>query len=243
MPSRKHTIALELGPIREAVETLRRRSSLSREHPDGCSIYPIAPGSMVKYFAPLRLKKGWTIRGFIFGHFMGHTMLPFGLPRNVKLPSPDRRLLTPDAAWKGLSRLGALKDYMAIVEGDGSAASYLLASILSREIAQIGAFWHGLHWRTHVLLESDPWKAGPFVPYSDWPMSPRREWSLVAARPRTWKPSVTFVPGRQPVVSFYSLSARDGEAIYVHQDTFGGDGMSFTSTENVIATGGGGYML
>jgi hypothetical protein len=40
---------------------------------------------------------------------------------------------------------------MACIEGDGSAWSYLCASLLLREISEFGAFWHALSWSTHTI--------------------------------------------------------------------------------------------
>jgi len=38
---------------------------------------------------------------------------------------------------------GALDDFMDAIEGDGSAWSYLSASLFAREAAELGALWHG----------------------------------------------------------------------------------------------------
>jgi hypothetical protein len=36
-----------------------------------------------------------------------------------------------------------LDDFMDAIEGDGSAWSYLSASLFAREAAELGALWHG----------------------------------------------------------------------------------------------------
>lgn len=49
------------------------------------------------------------------------------------------------------------------IDGDGSLRSYIQASILRRELEELGAWWHGLEWSTHTLPDNG---AAPDAPHA-----------------------------------------------------------------------------
>src|SRR4051812_34654359 len=100
---------------------------------------------------------------------------------------------------------------MEAIDGDGSALSYLSASIFVRELGEFGARWHGCSWSTHKILGADP-----FIGPAPKMMTTDDQWTWMERAPETWLPTVVTV---HPVgVRFYTHSALHEERIVRHFD-------------------------
>ena len=214
------------------------------ETPDGswttCR-YPLSP--LVYHFRPLRLKRGWTVRAYRYTSFMGGHLVPFAFPSNQDLP-PREACTRRGPTLRGDEVVpdDAIGDFITVVVGDGSPLSYALASILYREIGEVGAWWHGLRWSPYTLLDRDPWDP-PLREGSERhtdEITPIGRWSWYAQLPTSWSPEV-WLGGDAPVVRFHAYTRYGHERLVRFEDAFTGDGMAFRTTEKVIAEGGRGY--
>jgi hypothetical protein len=120
------------------------------------------PMALLAVFDRLRLKPGWVLRAWrISTTFDGGAMV-FALPAGAPFPEPQ---VKPPERRPDFPQ-GAVGEVMTLIDGDGSPASYLHASLFAREAREFGAEWHALQWSNHVILCRDP--RGPFDPEKPW---------------------------------------------------------------------------
>lgn len=120
-------------------------------------------------------------------------------------------------------------DIGSFLEGDGSPLSYFQASILIRELREIGALWHGCSWSTHEVLTTDK-------------QIPEQAWKWQVEHPQDWRPKVERNSDGLPQVIFYSYTGFEQEQILVHCDTYI-EGYRFNTVVKPIALGEGGYIF
>jgi len=153
---------------------------------------PISPMEIVKLFSKLRVKEGFEL---------------------VACERLDDTLGTPKPRC-------TISPY-SVVEMDGSPESYIQKSIFVREIEEFGAFWHGLSWSLHDIIDSKPEDVEWHEDVDD------------------FSPKV--VMGEKVKVEFFTLSEFLGRAVYRHEDVY--EGEVFESDVSVVASGEGGYVL
>jgi hypothetical protein len=131
------------------------------------------------------------------------------MPVDAKFPEPEDNPTLENHLFNAPKPWEALDDVMEAIEGDGSAWSYLAASVLRRELREFGASWHGIDWGTHCILEDDPWTKPPeedgFPPSR--PSTPASEWKWSAAAPTVGS------DGADPTRSSY------GHLLHVHWES------------------------
>jgi len=250
-------------PIRK-VQQLRRRaqeaSKLLDTAPEGWSKSDTDPNRLLSVFSSLHLKSGFTLRAYQFRDGGNGNGIVWAAPEDLPFPDPKQYqksdlplpLLSPyqlDRSGFGLLHPprppGALDDVMEAIEGDGTPWSYLSASLLSREISEFGAMWHGCRWSTHVILGSDPWTSQRRSSKTDFRNCPSPEpehWQWIEPKPLEWKPTVC-ESDRLVTVAFYTFSALGRERIYRHVDTYPKGRYRCACDTKVIAEGGAGYVF
>ena len=122
---------------------------------------------------------------------------------------------------------GALADVMDAIEGDGSLRSYIQASILRREIGELGAWWHGISWGVHTLLDNG---AAPKLPQqcsettrdgspAFWDTEGDSVWHWHCGPPRDWRP-VAERDSSAITVVFYTWTTFGQMGISRHSDSY-----------------------
>jgi hypothetical protein len=179
---------------------------------------PVSPMEVAKLFKRIRVKDGFELIAYVFRSSVGGNGIVWAVPEGY----------FPDVSE--CERLGDLmrtpKPRCAIsphhvVEVDGSPGSYIQKSIFIREIEEFGAFWHGLSWSLHEIIDSKPKGFKWYEDVED--LSPK------------------VVMGEKVTVEFFTLSEFIGEAVYRHEDVY--EGEMLESSRRVIASGGMGYVL
>ena len=108
--------------------------------------------ALIAVFPPLSLRPGYRLLTYLF-HSNGN-----GNGRVVAFPqgSDVYRSAAAVPAWTPISCAPGEEDGaiwpMEVIDGDGSALSYLSASLLMREFGEVGAEWHGVHWDEEQVL-------------------------------------------------------------------------------------------
>jgi hypothetical protein len=132
---------------------------------------------------------------------------------------------------------GALGDVVEAIDGDGSALSYLSASLFAREVREFGAMWHGCDWNTDTILGANPLDVSPSSNATTDP----RQWKWFESAPESWLPTVvTLHPAG---VRFYSYTALHTERIVRHFDDYERGSCVFDAREDEIARGPGGFIF
>lgn len=115
---------------------------------------------------------------------------------------------------------GALPDLFTALEGDRSAASFLVASILRREFLEFGAEGKHRRWAHHRLIDRIPTPLQP-----DWKKPP----------PPEMAPRVRVFPDGRAAVEFFSCRIVAPIAIFRHVDQYESGQYSANCTDRAIA--------
>lgn len=212
--------------------------------PDGWSKSPTDPADVVPAFSRLGLREGMTLRAYLFHEGGNGNGIVWAMPSDADYPEADECPVVTTHVRRPPKPVDALDDFMEIIEGNGSAASFFEASLLGRELLEFGASWHGVSWRTHLLLGADPWKQAPeqeSEPFA-WRRTAKRQWTWKEEQPERWEPTVT-VEGDRVQVTFYTYSGYQKERLYRFVDTYRKGSYRFTSSRTVLAEGRPGFVF
>jgi len=233
----------------ETVAALRERAvtaiELPATTPDGWSKSRVDPLKLLTVFDSLRLREGFTWRAYQFKEDGNANGIVWAMPMDAAFPSPDECPRLESHLMKAPKPLDALDDAMEIVEGNDTAAAYLQASILRRELRDFGAAWHGINWGAHHVVDQDPSRNPVDAAERDPLKTPSTEpgdWKWSQARPDDWKPRVDLYPDRV-VVTFYTYSGYETERLYKHVDTYRRGKFRPRVEEAVIAVGRPGWLF
>lgn len=115
---------------------------------------------------------------------------------------------------------GALPDLMDAIEGDRSLASFLVASILQRELRELGALGKFCNWQQHRLIQSLPSQV-------------KWQWRTEVAKDLT--PKVQIQSNGKAVVEFFTCRVVPPVAIFQHVDQYAADSYRVTSVNRPVA--------
>ena len=234
------------------VNSLRRAAARARETPDErsgpsqedwfSSIYDA--NELVSVFDTLRLKPGFALRAYEFRQGPDGNGIIWAVPADAPQPPRDPGTRLHGSLLDPPKPPGAVP-LMQAIEGDGSPWSFLSASILRREAAEFGAFWHGCDWTPQTILSKPPPQAdGSDLPDAGEELSgdpPAGEWTWHGPVPRTWEP--TYAEGRSTRrIVLHIRNPVGGEQIYRATDTYRADSYDCTTKTSLLCTGPGGFI-
>ena len=124
--------------------------------------------------------------------------------------------------------------------------SHVSASILSREAAEFGAWWHGLEWSVQKILSKPARQAdGPEARDIDLKPTghaPVGNWTWHGSVPRTWEP--TFIgSGTTKQVILNIFNPIGGLIIYRATDTYRAGSYDPETTTEDLCSGGPGIVF
>lgn len=204
---------------------------------EGWSISKVDPARLVSLFKTLKIKRGYALRAYQFADGANGNGIVWAMPKDAEFPDPNEALRERFGFPRPPKPNRALDNHMEAIEGDGSALSYISASILGRELQEFGALWHGCDWSLHTILDADPWAEAssddedPHVP-----SRPEAPWRWEGKRPTDWRPRLSVADGKIKV-TFYTYSPLGKEGIYEHVDEFRPGEYRFTTSRKKVGTG------
>lgn len=245
-PTREQSSSVETGSVKftaaEIIKLRRKAQELAlvpENTPDGWSKSLVDPMKIVPLFKPLRVKQDYQLKAYQFKEEMNGNGVVWAMPADASFPNPNEIQEDGGTLFRSPKPGKALDNVMEAIEGDRSARSFLLASLLKRELDEFGALWHGARWSMHTVLDADPW-LGPGPSEMDDPIEhpsrPAANWQWKTTKPRDWRPTVT-VNGNVATVKFYTYSALGKEGIYEHIDEYRPGEYRFTTEKKKIAEG------
>jgi hypothetical protein len=233
---------IEIFEVKKVVSLLnrvRRAAEVPNEGPEGWSRSIVDPMELLAVFKSLRLKQGFVLRAYLFREGGNGNGVVYAMPEKLPFPEPSEceydknRFLSPPVPD------GALYDAMEAIDGDGSLWSYLAASLLSRELEEFGAIWHGCSGSTHQILDKNPL---PEPASSHQPDLDPLDWNWLEPKPAEWRPGV-IEQGISVKVVFHTFSDLGRKTIYRHVDRYSAGNYILTSDCSVLAEGPGGCVF
>jgi hypothetical protein len=228
--------------IRDYFKIGSKGSDSTRETSDRDSIWTVSqwdPATMLGTFDCLSLKPGTRLDAYCYKSSLGSNCFVYALPQSASLPDPSlcpkssRHFLKPPVPPE------AMDDVMSAITGDGSALSYLQASILARELREFGAGWHGLKWSLQFVRDQNPAASGSIAEAN--PGQPAVGWKWLESVAE-WRPLVS-INETEVTVEFYTTCEYYDRRIVRNIDTYQAGNYCFTSKETIVADGGPGLCL
>ena len=215
--------ALERDPndtaAKNRLESARKQEQEQRRQiGNGWFVSDVDPMTVLCAFPSLRIRYGFRLGAYRYASGAGGNAIVWAIPENSPLPSVEPGCSDPPRPP------GALDDFMEAIDGDGSARSFLSASLLAREAAEIGAEWHGRSWSDHQILYEDP--------------EVSKEWKWLVDKPRCWLPAVEIVEVGASV-RFYTFTEMGVVRITQWTDRFSHVGCAFKTEQVDICFGPG----
>lgn len=117
---------------------------------------------------------------------------------------------------------GCLKDVSLAIEGDGSASSYVYASLLRREIHEFGYLGKWSVWNKHQLINTIPQQL---------------QWQWRTEGIKDLSPKVRILPEGRAVVEFFTCRVVPSIAIFQHLDQYNTGSYLPKSIDRPVAIG------
>jgi len=210
----------------------------------GWAICPVDPNRLLEFFPTLHLRSGYVMHAYQYASGGNGNAFVFVQKAAEEFPAPQAYgdidsddsdpPRPPNAAAKPLST----------IELDGTAWSYISASIFAREFAEFGAMWHGIDWGDHKIVDGRPTHVPNSRGKTSRSMTQIQDgngWTWHVAEPEDWRPTV-WLTLNEVKVEFFSYTAQGSCRIEQHADVFKGRNAEFHSETTIVASGPGGFV-
>lgn len=228
--------------LRRLRDEARDAARVPGSSPQGWSVSRVDPMGILAVFKPLRVRRGFVLRGYEFRLGGNSSGLVLAMPKEAPYPGQNRAWGQADDLAVARKPASALDEVMEAIEGDGTTWSYVCASLLKRELEEFGARWHGYNWSTHTILSENPWRGRERVrwrmPFGevDGPSEYLDAWKWLEPEPAGWSPRVRMASD-SVTVTFYTYSPLGEEGIYRHADLYRRGSYVFQRERKKIASG------
>lgn len=115
---------------------------------------------------------------------------------------------------------GALLHFMEAIAGDHSPPSFIIASILRRELQELGTLGERCSWSLHRLIDGLP---------NEW------QWEWLDEAPKDLSPKVRLLKENEAAVEFFTCRTTAPVKIYRHLDRYPADQYKAKSLDKAIA--------
>jgi hypothetical protein len=116
--------------------------------------------------------------------------------------------------------MGMLTNLMDGLDGDGSLASFLAASIFTREVREFGRFGRYARWIHHRFVAAPPQQIS---------------WQWRTKTPEDFSPKVVLRQDAEVMVEFYSCRVQKPIALFRHLDRYPANSYAATTQDQVVA--------
>lgn len=166
----------------------------------------VNPASTLLKLPGLELKPGFRMVSYLY------RMDELGAGMVWAVPEELSSTADLEAALRGCSTLaklpkpqGALPHFMEAIVGDRSPTSFIIASILRRELQEFGAMGQRCNWGHHRLIDAIPAKV---------------QWVWKGEQAKDLTPKVKLLPNDQAAVEFFTCRMAAPYTIYRHVDQY-----------------------
>lgn len=170
-------------------------------------ISTVNPGAALLKLPGLRLKPEVRLVSYLYRNEQDGVGVVFAVPEKFSTTAQLEKALRKSG---GISQPpkpeGALPHYMDAIDGDRSPLSFLIASLLKRELQEFGAVGKRSNWRHHRAIEAIPPQAKCL-----WQVEPP---------PKDLSTKVKVSPDGQAAIEFFTFRPGDTIQIFRHLDQY-----------------------
>jgi hypothetical protein len=179
------------------------------------------PGAVLLKLPSLTLKPDVRLVGYLHRQLDGGTGVICALPESQSTTAQLEKALAgcndrahpphPESAFTNL---------MEAVDGDRSAASFIIASLLQRELTEFGRLGQDSHWSHHRLIGAIP---------------PKVQWQWKVETPKDLSPKVLLFADGRAAIEFFSCRVVPPIALFQHLDQYSDQSYKATVLDRAIA--------
>jgi hypothetical protein len=179
------------------------------------------PASVLLKLPGLRLKPEYRLVGYLYRTAPNGAGRIYAVPEALSTTAHLQQALPENTSTIPPQPAGALPHFMAAIDGDRSAVSLMVASLLKRELQEFGAIGNQQNWSCHRLIQALPSKLS---------------WQWRTEPPKDWFPKAMVLPDGQAAVEFFSCRISAQEAVlYRHLDRYSANSYQPTSLDKALA--------
>jgi len=180
------------------------------------------PGGALIKLPGLRLKPELRLVAYLYREEKMGVGAVYALPEGLSTTAQlEQALAEPAEPTQPPKPAGALADVMESLEGDRSPVSFLIASILRREMQEFGALGKFQDWTHHRLTSSLPGKV-------KWQWQTPQELSDLT-------PKVRMFPDGKAAVEFFTCRVSPPIALFQHIDQYSANSYRAIALDRAVA--------
>lgn len=189
---------------------------------DGWFISTINPATALVKLPGLSLNSNLRLVGYVYRSSTAGAGIIWALPEPLSTTAQLEQALKDATDCEHPPHpAGALPDVMAALLGDSSPASFVIASILRRELLEFGASASRRNWGHHRLIDAVPTQL---------------TWHWQAEQPKSLSPKVQILPDGRAAVELFTCRTTPPFSLYRHLDQYATVGQyTMHSVERSIA--------
>ncbi len=181
------------------------------------------PGAVFIKLPGLRLKPGLRLVSYLHRLGMDGQGQVWALPEHLSITAHLEKALKSSSGQHNPPKPeGVLADFMEAVAGDRSPLSFVIASLLRRELIESGALGKVCQWQQHQLIDQAPVQAS---------------WQWYGEVPQDMAPKVRVFPDGKAAVEFFTCRVNAPIALYQHLDQYPAGHYKALSFDRSIALG------
>jgi hypothetical protein len=199
--------------------------SLSAEpsvgHPQRRSRWVVStvnPGASLGKLPGLSLEQGWRFVGYVYSAKETGKGVVWAVPDELSTTSVLEKAIVSSEGAQPPRPDGTFDHFMAAVQGDRSAASFAVASILRRELEEFGA--SNRSWNQHQLIDAVPAQA---------------KWQWSHPQPADLAPKVKIMPDGQAALEFFTWRVSQPVSLFRHIELYPAETYISRSQNQTIA--------
>ncbi len=178
------------------------------------------PGAALLKLPGLRLAADTRLISYLYRLQDSGIGATWAVPEDCSTTAHLEKALEASDRTRAPQPLGALGDLMDAVEGDRSPASFVVASILRRELREFGALGKACNWSYHHIVSTLPIKV---------------QWQWRIDTPKDLSPKVRIFPDGRAVIEFFTCRTAAPIAIFQHVDQYPANGYKAVSIDRPVA--------
>lgn len=179
------------------------------------------PGSVFFKLPGLKLKSDIRFVGYLYRMSDDGTGVIWAVPQKFSTTAHLAKVLSTGAGRETPPKPeGALPDFMSAIEGDRSLMSFVIASLLRRELLEFGALGKIASWTHHRLIETLP---------------PQAQWQWRVNTVKDLSPKVRVFPDGRVAIEFFTCRTVAPIAIFQHVDQYSAENYQAKCLDRAVA--------
>jgi hypothetical protein len=178
----------------------------SPHHRERWSVSTVNPAAALLRLPGLHLRPGFRLISYLYRFESKGVGVVWALPEELSTTAQLEKALPYSGSISQVPKPnGVLPHFMDAIEGDRSPASFMIASILRRELEEFGALGDRCDWTHYRLIDTVP---------------PEIYWKWQSEQPKNLSPRVKVLSDGQAAVEFFTCRTTPTPTLYRHTDYY-----------------------